>query len=508
MNRTAKVNQVILIVIDDVRASHLYGWINRGKLPNMAQLAKNGISCQNCITTFPSITYPCYCNIITGAYSGYYPKEGSGIPTYHWVNRTDPPTSEGKKLPFIRNYGDGRQVWKISKDLGPNVQTIFEQAGEGNFLSALNVIFRGSLFQTPKKFETETTLKTIEEAYQEPEKFFSIKEVPKITVGYIPKTDDLMHHKGFDHPDYINEVLSCDEYIGSLLSTLKDTGYYEDTAICIISDHGNYKAQNMYDLEPFFQKKGLIPYIPKKEVGDFDAAFGSIGFFNFRGDTWHHHPTIKQMRNFEPSGIGSKKLDLFETLWEIPGVKLMYYRDDNNTPDRGIIHLERRDKKTGKILKGRIEYDGHGKNQKTKYTFDSQDLFGYENHEDAKRFLDYKAHSIDEWLIATNQIDYPIFIDQLPRYFKNPRACDIMISTIGEYGFGYEHGKTVATYPYSHDIAIKKSMTVPLIIGGSLEIPSLEIPYCKTTDVVPTLLDLLGIKPHWSVVGKSLLNYK
>ncbi|GAI56265.1 unnamed protein product, partial [marine sediment metagenome] len=53
--------------------------------PNIAQLAESGISCQNCITSFPSITYPCYTNIVLGAYSGYYPIEGSGIPMYHWV---------------------------------------------------------------------------------------------------------------------------------------------------------------------------------------------------------------------------------------------------------------------------------------------------------------------------------------------------------------------------------------------------------------------------------------
>ena len=99
-----------------------------------------------------------------------------------------------------------------------------------------------------------------------------------------------------------------------------------------------------------------------------------------------------------------------------------------------------------------------------------------------------------------------MFIDQLPRYFKNPRSCDIMTSTCGEYGFNYEHGKTVDPHPYSHDIAIKKSMTVPLIIGGSDEIPKLKLEYCKTTDAVPTLLDLLGIAPHKSVIGTSLLN--
>jgi arylsulfatase A-like enzyme len=51
-------------------------------------------------------------------------------------------------------------------------------------------------------------------------------------------------------------------------------------------------------------------------------------------------------------------------------------------------------------------------------------------------------------------------------------------------------------------------MIVPLILGGSPEIPKMELDYCKTTDIVPTLLDLLGKKPHVSVIGRSALSYK
>ncbi|TFG23466.1 MAG: hypothetical protein EU532_13465, partial [Promethearchaeota archaeon] len=239
MSRSAKVNQVILIVLDDIRSSHLFELINQGKLPNMADLAGKGISSQDCITSFPSVTYPCYPNIITGAYSGYYPKNGSGIPAYHWVARTDP-HAEGKKLPFIRNYDERNHLWKIGKDLGSNCKTIFEQAGEGNFFSALNLIFRGSYFEAPLEYRAELIFKTAQEVYTNPKKYFDSKEVPKILVIYIPQTDDLMHNKGFDHADYINEIIKCDKCIGDLTRDLEDLGYYKDTAICIVSDHGNY----------------------------------------------------------------------------------------------------------------------------------------------------------------------------------------------------------------------------------------------------------------------------
>ncbi|KKM05120.1 hypothetical protein LCGC14_1757320 [marine sediment metagenome] len=507
MGQNAKVNQVILIILDDVRAEHLFNWINEGKLPNLAQIAENGITSQDCVTSFPSVTLPCYSNILTGAYSGYYPKEGSGVPSYHWIDRRDPPL-ERKKSPFIRNYSVRRDVFKINKDLGPNVKTIFEQAGDGNFLSVINFIYRGSLFPIPKEFKIKSIFKKIEEVFRSPSKFFSNKEVPIITVGYIPHTDGYMHRIGFNHQDYIDLVIKCDKYIGSLIKTLKQTGYFEDTAICITSDHGNYKAERFYDLEPFFHKIGLKPYNPTTGLGDFDCNFGGVGFFNFHGITWHHHPTIAQMENFKTSGAGGATLNLFKVLWDIPGSKLMYFPDDNNKVHKGIIYLRRREEKKGKIIKGTIEFEGIGRDQRTKYLFEKEDVFGYNNNKETSELLDNRFHTIDEWVKSTYNSEFVNIIDQLPRYFKNPRSCDIMVSTKGEYNFSYEHGKTIGNSLFTHDIAQRKSMIVPLIIGGSQEVPIARIPYCKTTDIVPTLLDLLGKIPHPSVVGKTLLSYK
>lgn len=508
MSRNAKVNQVILIIIDDVRAEHLFKWMNERKLPNIAQIAENGIKCSNCITSYPAITFPCYSNIMTGAYSGYFPKEGSAVPMYHWVNRTDPP-STSKKFPFIRNYGDRKQLLSINRDIGRNVKTIFEQVPEGNMLSSTCFLYRGAYFVIAKNyFEVEPIFKNIEIAFKRPGEFFSNKEVPLITVGYVPHADTLMHEKGFEHPDYVNLIIECDRYLGSLMNTLKKTGFYDNTAIGIISDHGNFKGEKFYDLEPFFQRYGLIPYISEKKSGDFDLNMGSVGFFNFPGDTWFHHPTSQQLKKFQPSGIGKKELNLLEILWKIPGAQLMFYRDDDNKPEKGIIHCERQDEKSGKKYKAIIEYEGFGKNQRTKYSYEEMDIFGYEKYENSGKLLKNKAYAIEEWLSGTNQSDFPIIIDQIPRYFKNPRSCDIMVSTLGKFCFNYEHGKTKGTSLFSHDIALRESMIVPFIIGGSSEIPPLGIPYCKTTDMVPTLLDLLGLKPHSSVIGKSILEHQ
>jgi len=505
MVKSSRVNQVILIILDDIRASHLFELINTGKLPNIAELTDNGIVCENCVTSYPSITFPCYGNIITGSYSGYFPEEGNAVPQYHWLDRTDPPRVK-RKPPSYRNYSVRKDVLKINRDIGNNVKTIFEQAGEGNFLSSTSFLYRGSYFVVADNFlDVEPIFNKIGKAFTNPEIYFSTKEVPKVSVGYVPHTDELMHEKGFDHPDYINSIIMCDKYLGSLIRVLKNTGYYDSTAIGVITDHGNYKAENVLNLESFFNEKGLVPYSFKDGSGDFDVNFGSMGFFNFHGDTWFHHPTQNQLENYIVSGKGKKKINLIDTLWNIPGVKFMYYREKKFMPDNGQIIVLRKDEKTGKIYQGKIEYMSFGKEQKTKYSYDEMDIFGYNSH--IKESYQRKAYTIDEWLNLTNQVDFPMVIDQIPRYFKNPRSGDIIVSTLGDPVFNYEHGKTSGKSPFSHDIGLRKSMIVPFIIGGSPDIPSMELSYCKTTDMVPTLLDLLGIRPHSSVVGKSVLNY-
>ncbi|MHA1877827.1 MAG: alkaline phosphatase family protein [Promethearchaeota archaeon] len=501
MNRK-RVNNVILIFIDDVRAGHLFELIENGKAPNIAKLARGGISCQNCVTSYPSITFPNYSNLITGSYSGYYPKEGSGIPEYHYLTRTDPP-SEGSRYPKIINCGAG-SLYKLNKQLGPNCKTIFEQVEEDeNHFSSCNIVSRGSKLISPSPYTTEVILNNVAKAFKHPDEF-DFSEPPIVTVAYVPYTDHLMHLMGFDHEDYINELLKCDAGIGNIIKTLKETGYHDSTAIGILSDHGNYKAKQLYNLEPYFNEIGLMQYNPKKGTGDFDAVLGSVGFFNFHGMDWHHHPTIEEMKKYKLSTTGKKDINLIDTLWKIPGAKYMYYRDDDNTPDKGTIHLRYRDEHDN-IHEARIEFEGHGKNQKTSYIHDDLDIYGYEHDEQTASLLDGKPHDIDAWLEGTNRVDFPMIIDQIPRYLKNPRSCDIMISTLGEYSFGFEHGKTKPSSRYSHDICLRNSMIVPFIIGGTLDIPSKELSYCKTTDMVPSLLSLLGKKPHFSVVGKSVI---
>jgi len=524
-----KINHIIYCIIDDVRASHFFGFIDKGLLPNFKRLMESGTYSKNCITDFPSVTYPTQVTQITGTHTGDYRKElCHGVPLYNWMGRDFAP-------PILRNYGGNElDIYKMNEDMGPNCQTILEMAGDGNKTSMTQYINRGTDFMIPKnkiqliyyyllinagarrntpkmmaRMNTAPVLWLVEN-FRKPKKFFDNNEAPIASLLWFMTSDVLMHLYGYDSHIYKLNLLHIDKVMGILIEELERLGYLRDTAIAITADHGNYKGGKVGNLTNFLRKNGLKQYHRRKNIkGNMDLAeFGGIGAFNFKGHNnkrneyaWTH-PSIKEMENYGP-----KQVNLFEELFRIEGTQLMYYRKDGNTYDKGKLILKRKDKNNNKIITGGIEYKGAGKALKTKYISEDSngDIFGYLEDEKASKILDNKFHSIEEWAEATNHLDYPLFPDLMVRHFKNPRSCDIMISTKGTVMYNIGHGKKKNDNIYAHDIGLRKSAIVPLIISGSPEIPIKELPYCKTTDIVPSLLECLGRTPHKSVIGKNLL---
>ena len=488
---------------------------------------ENGIFSENCITDFPSITFPTQQSLITGTYTGDYRRElCHGVPLSDWMGRDTAP-------PFLRCYAaKDFQIYKMNKDLGSNCQTILEMIDDGNTTSIAQFINRGTDYFFPEnkiklafyyllftrkrillklaaRANTVIVQKLLEN-FRNPKKYFGNNEPPIGSLLLFFTSDILCHTFGYDNNNYKLNLIHIDKHIGILIRELEKMGYSDDTAIAITSDHGNYRVDKFGSLISFFEHNGLTHYHPRRNLkGNLNLSkFAGVGFFNFKGVNktsnkyrWTH-PTINELKNYGP-----KRINLLESLFEIEGSRLMYYRDSNNSIDKGIIHLKRKDRKTGKIFLGAIEYKGSGPNYKTRYIChdDINDIFGYANDEIASKFINNGFHSINEWLKGTYHLDYPMYPDLIPRHFKNPRSSDIIISTKGKVIFNYQHGKKKTDYMYSHDIGLRKCSIVPLIIGGSQEIPHKEIPYCKITDIVPTLLKMIGKKPHKSVIGESLI---
>ncbi|MFX1418197.1 MAG: alkaline phosphatase family protein [Promethearchaeota archaeon] len=522
-----KLNRLIFIIIDDLRAEHFFDFIKKGYLPNLKVLMENGIYSENCITDFPPITYPTQVSLITGTYTGDYRKElCHGIPLLNWMGRDVAP-------PILREYASlDLQIYKLNREMGTNCKTILEMIDDGNTASIAQFINRGSNYIFPERKSklalyylllkyypgvkrrliraNSVITNRLIKVFEHPHRFFENSEPPICSLLWFPTPDLLLHRFGYDSKFYKLSILHIDKVIGVLIDHLKRMGYFNETAIAITSDHGNYKADKIGSLGGFLKHNKLSNYHPKRNLGgNMDLAYyAGVGFFYFKGsnnsnlkNSWYP-PNIAELEHYGP-----KRINLLKELFKINGSRLMFYYDDQNKFDRGIIHLKRKIKGSGKIIEGRIEYEGLGQDYKTRYISedDNKDIFNFLDDEIASRLLDNKFHTPQEWLEATHHLDYPMHPDLIPRHFKNPRSADIILINDESIKFGIHHGKQKSKNLYDHDIGLRKCMAVPLIIGGSLDIPHMSIPCCKITDIIPTLLKLIKQKPHKSVIGNSFI---
>lgn len=522
-----KINRVILSIIDNLRSDQLFNFVDKGLLPNIKNLMENGIHSKNCITDFPPITYPTQVSLLTGTYTGDYRKEYChGVPLMNWMGRDLAP-------PYLRDYtARNMQIYKLNQDIGDKSQTIFEMVGEENSASIGEFINRGATYFFPERktklamyyltlgyprnrkmmmVRTDSGIvHKIIDVFKKPKKYLGNSETPIVSVLWFMTPDILLHFFGSNSHLYKLNILHIDKVLGVLIKNLNRMGYLDDTAIAITSDHGNYRAERFSKIADFFNNNGLTHYHPRRNLkGNMNISkYDGVGFFNFKGinnskikNSWLH-PTLKEMERYGP-----KKLNLSQELFKIEGSHLMYYRDGNGKSNRGIIHLKRKIRKSNKIISGRIEYEGIGNNFKTKYIIENGeiDIFGYLTDERASKLVDNRFHTINDWLEATYHLDYPLHPDLIPRHFKNPRSCDLILSNDGSVVFNIKNGRRGNRNINHHDRGIRDCMNVPMIIGGPPEIPNKVIPYCKITDIVPTLLKMLGKSPHKSLIGQSLI---
>jgi hypothetical protein len=521
------INRAILVIIDDVRSDQFFDMIDQGLLPNFKGLMENGIYSKNCVTDFPSITYPTQVSTITGTYTGDYRHElCHGIPNFNWMGRDFTP-------PLLRNYGSNKlEIYKLNQDLGENCRTIFEMVEEGNKSSITQFINRGVDYFFPKnrrqliifyliinywrnikrliEYANSIVVHKLLDNFKNPDKYFEMKEPPILSLLWFMSSDVLMHQFGSQSTLYRLNLMHIDKVIGELVDGLKSLDYLDETAIAITSDHGNYTAKKLGNLEGFFGLKGLRSYFPSRNnQGNVNLAeFGGLGFFNFNGTIGNRaknqwgFPSIQELASYGP-----KEINLLDELFKINGTKLIYYRNNQNSHNKGEIFLKKKLDISDTYLTGRIEYEGTGKSMKTRYICigDDIDVFGYHTDEVASKLIDGKYHSIDEWLEGTYHLDYPSYPDLLVRNFKNPRSADVIVSTKGEVVYNIVHGKTKTKRFYNHDIGLRKSSIIPLIISGTNEIPRRSVEFCKITDIVPTLLYMMHQKIDKSVIGNNLI---
>ncbi|MHA1271043.1 MAG: alkaline phosphatase family protein [Candidatus Helarchaeota archaeon] len=492
-----KVDHVILLIIDDVRYDQFFSLIELGELPNFKKLIKNSIWGKS-ITTFPSVTMPAHLTIMTGLYQDSYKP-----PLIHWYDRVN------KK---IHNYSVGLQAFEVYKNIG-SANTIFEKIN-GQTCNLFEPIHRGTTYNYPGKIKAigkylyykyisdlnktnSIVTRRILKVFKNPQKFLpnNPNSPPIFTAGWFLATDMILHNYGANSEQYLISLKSVDKAVGDLINGLKELKYLNNTMIMVVSDHGNYSAKELYNPQPDLSRNDLFPLQPKKNKGDYDIADGSVLGFYFSGDGDLHYKTESALRNYKDN------IDVIEAVKDLKGIKWLAFRDDKCTFTKGSIVF------TKKVNNKWETVFFHYFNDKVRYEPVEIDLLGYEKDEKSSEWLDYnKYYTMNEWLKYSHDLDFPMFPDQIYRNFMNPNSCDIFASSQGEIVYNSVHGKVMKNYHvHAHDIALKTSMQVPLMIFNPM-LEQRKIQFSKTADIASTILNMLNIKVPFYFPGIDLVN--
>ena len=248
---------VIVLVADGARLDAFEGAMD--DFPALKRLREEG-GLHPISTVFPSVTRPAYTHFMTGRFPGPV-----GVPGIRWYDRT----RLASRWPgYSRSYV-GIQFRQFDSDLDPAAPTVFDLVP--NSLAALSVITRG--LHPSRRLGTLTARSAARVAFTHfrgrAEGWLDVdrevlekiprrvrEERPDYVFAAFAGVDKASHAFGHESP-LVGEALAIvDTTVARLRSDAESGGWWEDTHLYVVSDHGHSPVAQHDDLARVIAETG------------------------------------------------------------------------------------------------------------------------------------------------------------------------------------------------------------------------------------------------------------
>lgn len=474
---TTGARRLLLVVADGVRPDVLAEEIDAGRAPTLAMLRARG-SAHAITASFPSVTGPAYVPFLMGTHPAR-----AGLPGLRWFDRS---RSLRWATGQSRSYA-GIDIWHVDGDLAPEIPTLLEYAQPS--LSAMSMIGRGAthgrigrgvgwmLRAAPAHFRGD--LHGWRKVEQQATRVFLDRFArlrPRVSVLGILSGDKFAHKHGPFSAPVRAAISDVDAAVAAALRIAERDGWRDDLHVWITGDHGHAAISQHDDLHGWLENEGLrVRAHPRLNVKDPDVVL-MVG-----GNAMAHlyfSPSERTRRWWESHAPAWEKL--VQRLVARPAIDLVAV---NISADVVRVQHDRR----GAAEIHRV----HGVNgPRWSYRCTNGDplqLGGSHEHLDAWGAWDVTATS-----------DYPDAIVQLSLLGASSQSGDVLVSATD----GWDLRAKFEPVPHvsTHGALLKDQMLVPLIV----DVPVQRAPQ-RTTDIVPSALDLLGIRADTLFDGRSFL---
>ncbi|MDQ2664899.1 MAG: alkaline phosphatase family protein [Gemmatimonadota bacterium] len=249
---------VIVLVADGARLDAFEGAL--ADLPALRRLRDEG-GLHPITTVFPSVTGPAYTPFMTGRYPGPI-----GIPGIRWYDRSRRACGwPGRSRSYV-----GIQFRRFDDDLAPDAPTIFELVP--NSIGALSVITRG--LSPSQRLGTLTARSAARVALThfrgKAERWLDVdrevmdaiprrvrEERPDYVFAALAGVDKASHAHGHESALVREALAIVDATAARLRSDAESGGWWDDTHLFVVSDHGHSAVAHHEDLVRVIAATGL-----------------------------------------------------------------------------------------------------------------------------------------------------------------------------------------------------------------------------------------------------------
>ena len=464
---------VIVLVADGARPDAFSG--DMEGLPALLRLRDDG-GLHEVTSVFPSVTGPAYTPFLMGRFPGPV-----GIPGLRWYDRSH--TACGWP-DYARSYV-GYEMERIDDDLDSAAPTIFELVPSS--VAALSVVTRGlgragrvggitprsalRAAATHFRGRAEVWLDVDREVVDE-----IVRRVrddrPDYLFAALTGVDKASHARG--HVDaLVHEALVIvDDAVARLRLEAERGGWWDDTHLWVVSDHGHSPVHTHDDLAGAVAQEGL-----RTVAHPWSAAIAADAAVMVSGNAMAHvYVELGERRRPGWQRLSARWGALAESLLARPSVDLLLlphsaHRCEVRSAARGRAMVER--------AGDRFSYRRLG-------TGDPLCL-GADLHGTANETCD-----------ATRGGEYPDSVVQIATLAGSARAGDLILSATP--GFDFRRRYEPIPHRSAHGALHRDHMLVPLLASR----PPARPPR-RTTDVFASTLHALGIAPPATLDGESFL---
>ncbi|HVY71679.1 MAG TPA: alkaline phosphatase family protein [Verrucomicrobiae bacterium] len=261
---------VVLITIDGFPAYLFHD--PKASLPNIRQLAAQGVEAEGMRVSSPSVTWPNHTTIVTGVnparhsvlYNGVLELGGPGLPVKIDPNR-DKADLVAVPTIYDRLHAAGFRTAAINWPCTRNVTTLDDNFPDvpdnlANTTPRLRqeLVARGVLASESDAAFDQLSGAARDEVWVQAACEVIRRRKPHLLYLHLLNTDGVHHRYGPSSPASYTAIALADAYVGRLLGALDEAGIRSKTTVFVTADHGFATATNVLHPNVLLRRAGLL----------------------------------------------------------------------------------------------------------------------------------------------------------------------------------------------------------------------------------------------------------